>query len=162
MALAMMPHFGGRLGDTLVGLGLLKPLDVFRQLTRQVREKIVDVCTWGKGVYRWYHGRKTTRESFPLGLDAFEVLGAGATALPVDMVEAWAQPHFDRSPVAAKNGRVVPEAFRLGSYPRDVYNRLDGRNALRQLVSRHTNVSDRVAFLRTLYLLHQTELAYWV
>ena len=30
MALAMMPHYGGKLGDTLVGLGLLKPLEVFR------------------------------------------------------------------------------------------------------------------------------------
>lgn len=67
-----------------------------------------------------------------------------------------------RNPQPAKNGRVVPEAFRLGSYPRDVYNRLDGQNTLRQLVARHTNASDRVAFLRTLYLLHQTELAFWV
>jgi serine/threonine protein kinase len=162
MALAMMPHFGGRLGDTLVGLGLLKPLDVFRQLTRQVREKIVDVCTWQKGTYRWYAGRKTTRDSFPLGLDAFEVLGAGATALPGDLVEAWAAPSFERLPVAAKNARVVPEAFRLGSYPRDVYNRLDGRSSLRQHMARYTSSSDRLAFLRTLYLLNQTDLAFWV
>jgi len=162
MALAMMPHFGGRLGDTLVGLGLLKPLDVFRHLTRQVRDKIVDVCTWQKGTYRWFRGKRVSRESFPLGLDAFEVLGAGATALPGDLVEAWAEPSFDRLPVAAKNGRVVPEAFRLGTYPRDVYNRLDGRNSLRQLLGRFTSLEDRLAFLRTLYLLHQTELAYWV
>jgi hypothetical protein len=162
MALAMMPHFGGRLGDTLVGLGLLKPLDVFRHLTRQVRDKIVDVCTWPKGTYRWYRGKRVSRESFPLGLDAFEVLGAGATALPVDLLEAWADPNLDRLPVSAKNARVVPEAFRLGTYPRDVYNRLDGRNSLRQLVGRYTTVDDRLAFLRTLYLLQQTELAYWV
>jgi eukaryotic-like serine/threonine-protein kinase len=162
MALAMMPHFGGRLGDTLVGLGLLKPLDVFRHLTRQVREKIVDACTWQKGIYRWYEGRKTSRESFPLGLDAFEVLGAGATALPAEMVETWAAPHGDRVPVAAKNGRVVPEAFRLGTYPRDVYNKLDGRSPLRTILGRFTNLSDRVAFLRTLYLLSWTELAQWI
>ena len=42
MALAMMPHYGGKLGDTLVGLGLLKPLEVFRHLTRQVRTKLID------------------------------------------------------------------------------------------------------------------------
>src|SRR5262249_4110016 len=162
MALAMMPHFGGRLGDTLVGLGLLKPLDVFRHLTRQVREKIVDVCTWQKGSYRWYAGKRTSRDSFRPGLDAFEVRGAGATALPGELVEAWAEPSLDRLPVAAKNGRVVPEAFRLGHYPRDVYNRLDGRNSLRQLLGRFTNIEDRLAFLRTLYLLNQTELAYWV
>ena len=109
-----------------------------------------------------HRGRKTTRDSFPLGLDAFEVLGAGATALPVDLVESWAAPSFERLPVAAKNARVVPEAFRLGSYPRDVYNRLDGRSSLRQHVSRYTSTSDRLAFLRTLYLLNQTDLAFWV
>jgi tRNA A-37 threonylcarbamoyl transferase component Bud32 len=161
MALAMMPHFGGKLGDTLVGLGLMKPLDVFRHLTRQVREKIVDVCTWQKGYYHWYRGKRNTRESFPLGLDAFEVLGAGATALPLEMVQAWAEPYLDHTLVSAKNARVVPEAFRLGNYPRDVYNRLDGRGTLRQLVQRFTNPDDRTAFLRTLYLLVQTDLAYW-
>jgi serine/threonine protein kinase len=161
MALAMMPHFGGKLGDTLVGLGLMKPLDVFRHLTRQVRDKIVDVCTWNKGHYRWFGGRRNGRESFPLGLDAFEVLGAGATALPAEQLELWGQPFAEHCPIAAKNPRVVPEAFRLGSYPRDVYNRLDGRNTLRQLTARFTNFDDRLAFLRTLYLLVQSELAHW-
>jgi serine/threonine protein kinase len=161
MALAMMPHFGGKLGDTLVGLGLMKPLDVFRHLTRQVRDKIVDVCTWQKGHYRWYRGKRNPRESFPLGLDAFEVLGAGATALPVEAVEAWIKPLGERSPIAAKNTRVVPEAFRLGTYPRDVYNRLDGKHKVKEWLGLFTVDSDRLAFLRTLYLLINSDLAYW-
>src|SRR5262249_15791311 len=57
MALAWMPHYGGKLGDTLVGRGLPKPLEVFRHLTRQVRTKIIDVCTWNKGSFGWYAGR---------------------------------------------------------------------------------------------------------
>ena len=161
MALAMMPHFGGKIGDTLVGLGLLKPLDVFRHLSRQVREKIVDVCTWPRGTFQWYPGKRNTREAFPLGLDAFEVLGAGGTALPDEMMESWSLPFHERHPVAAKNARVVPEAFRLGNYPRDIYNRLDGRVPLRQHLSRYTSQDDRLAFLRTVYLLVQTDLATW-
>jgi len=156
-----MPHFGGKIGDTLVGLGLMKPLDVFRHLTRQVRDKIVDVCTWQKGHYRWYRGKRNPREAFPLGLDCFEVLGAGATSLAAETVEAWARPMADRAPIAAKNTRVVPEAFRLGTFPREVYNRLDGRLKLRDWIGRFTSVDDRLAFLRTLYLLVHTDLAYW-
>ena len=91
MALAMMPHFGGKLGDTLVGLGLMKPLDVFRHLTRQVRDKIIDVCTWQKGQYRWYKGKRNARESFPLGLDAFEIIGAGAFAISPEGLAALAE-----------------------------------------------------------------------
>ena len=87
MALAMMPHYGGKLGDTLVGLGLLKPLEVFRHLTRQVRTKIIDVCTWNKGGFGWYAGRENPREAFPLDFNAFEILGAGAMALSDDVIE---------------------------------------------------------------------------
>ena len=35
MALAIMPQFNGKLGDTLVGLNLLRPLEVFRHLDRK-------------------------------------------------------------------------------------------------------------------------------
>jgi hypothetical protein len=160
MALAMMPHFGGKLGDTLVGLGLLKPLDVFRHLTRQVRDKIIDVCTWQKGHYRWYRGRRNLREAFPLGLDAFEVLGAGASHMSAQSIEAWLTTNGHRVATASKNPRVVPEAFRLGGYPRDVYDRLDGRVVLRDFAARFTDQDERLAFLRTLYLLVQTELAF--
>ena len=53
-------------------------------------------------------------------------------------------------PQAAKNPRVVPEAFRLGGYPRDVYDRLDGRATLRDLAGRYTDAEERLAYLRTL------------
>ena len=159
MALAMMPHFGGKLGDTFVGLGLMKPLEVFRHLTRQVREKVVDVCTWQKGAYRWYLNRRNAREAFPLGLDALEVIGAGAAATGSEMIKEWALTHYNDTPRAAKAGRVVPEAFRLGTYPRDVYNKLDGRAAVKDLMARYTAEEDCMAFLRTLYLLVYTELA---
>ena len=68
MALAMMPHYGGKLGDTLVGLGLLKPLEVFRHLTRQVRTKIIDVCTWNKGGFAWYAGPREPARGVPARL----------------------------------------------------------------------------------------------
>ena len=105
MALAMMPHYGGKLGDTLVGLGLLKPLEVFRHLTRQVRTKIIDVCTWNKGGFAWYAGRENPREAFPLDFNAFEILGAGAMAAADDVTDAW----------VAKNAQ--PEAPRVADAP---------------------------------------------
>src|SRR6185369_13278877 len=53
MALAILPRFRGKLGDTLVGLNLLRPLEVFRYLTRQVREKMIDVFGWADGTFRF-------------------------------------------------------------------------------------------------------------
>src|SRR5439155_4486839 len=88
MALAILPRFQGKLGDTLVGLSLLRPLEVFRHLTRQVRDKIIDVFSWQEGQHLFFRGRTNTRESFPLGLDAFEIYGAGVAGLPLEAVRA--------------------------------------------------------------------------
>ena len=61
MALAVLPRFQGRLGDTLVGLSLMRPLDVFRHLLRQVREKLMQIFCWTEGSYEYYRGRQNRR-----------------------------------------------------------------------------------------------------
>jgi len=159
MALAMMPHYGGKLGDTLVGLGLMKPLDVFRHLTRQVRQKLIDVCTWEKGTYTWYIDRESPRKAFPLDIDPYEVLGAGAMALPGSMVDRWVDKHVNLMPEAARRPAVPPERFQLGDEVRAVYDTLDGERSIPELLERFTNDEDRLRYLRILFLLVETQLA---
>ncbi len=159
MTLAMIPHFGGKLGDTLVGLGLMKPLDVFRLLTEQVREKLIDVCTWPKGTYRYYRGRTNPRESFPLDLDGFEVLGAGALATKSEQIMTWVHVNAGRKPKSQKMGPVTPEHFKLGKSVRDVYNRLRGDETVSELQAMFTDDAERLHFLRLLKLLIATDLA---
>jgi hypothetical protein len=158
MALAMMPHYGGKLGDTLVGLGLLKPLEVFRLLNRQVRAKLIDVCTWGKGEYSWYTGQKNSREAFPLDFEPWEVLGAGAMALPAVQVNAWADAVADRSPRTVANHTVQPGDFQLGDDARATYDGLDGSKTVRDLRARFNDPARRLRFLRVLYLFRQVDL----
>ena len=158
MALAMMPHYGGKLGDTLVGLGLLRPLEVFRQLTRQVRAKLIDVCSWTKGAFSWYAGRENTREAFPLDLNAFEVLGAGAIAMPDDAVASWVERHADDHLRAAKAGRIGPDRFEILGL-RAVYDGLDGRRTVGELLERFTDETERGRTARMLILLTECELA---
>ncbi len=159
MALAMMPHYGGKLGDTLVGLGLMKPLEVFRMLTRQVRSKLVDVCTWAKGEYRWYPGRENPREAFPLDLQPYEVLGAGALAIPEALAGEWAVANADARPRSRKADRVRPDDFQLGGDVRTIYDSLDGKKSLADLRARYTDEAERLRFLRILYLFVNTGLA---
>jgi hypothetical protein len=158
MALAMMPHYGGKLGDTLVGLGLLRPLEVFRHLTRQVRAKLVDVCTWGKGSFGWYAGRENPREAFPLDLNGFEVLGAGAMALSDDAVDAWALRQRGTKLKAVKSGRIGPQRFELAGL-RELHERLDGRRSVGELLDVYTDAAERRRTGRLLILLQQSELA---
>src|SRR5262249_57593227 len=87
LALSMLPHYNGKLGDTLVALGLLRPLDVFRLLSEQVRDRVIDVFGWTEGTFAFYRGIINTHDSFPLGLDTFEILGAGVGYLPRELLE---------------------------------------------------------------------------
>jgi serine/threonine protein kinase len=153
MALAMMPHYGGKLGDTLVGLGLLKPLEVFRHLTRQVRTKIIDVCTWSKGGFAWYAGRENPREAFPLDFNAFEILGAGAMALSDETVDAWLAKHGNDKLRASRTRRVGPERFEVKGLV-ELFDMLDGKATVNSIVERGR---DREAQLRTARMLNLLE-----
>ena len=158
MALAMMPHYGGKLGDTLVGLGLLKPLEVFRHLTRQVRTKIIDVCTWNRGSFAWYAGRENPREAFPLDFNAFEILGAGAMAVADDVIESWIAKHGSLRLRVARARRVGPERFEVKGLV-ELCDMLDGRRSIGDLVEQQAERNDRLRVGRMLNLLEACDLA---
>ncbi len=77
MALAVMPRFEGKLGDTLVALGLVEPLELFQHIAEQVREKLLDLFTWPSGTANFYEGVDPPSSGFPLRLDAWEILDRG-------------------------------------------------------------------------------------
>ncbi|MGB5546900.1 MAG: protein kinase [Polyangiales bacterium] len=77
MALAVMPRFEGKLGDTLVALGLVEPLELFQHIAEQVREKLLDLFTWESGTATFYDGVAPPSSGFPLRLDAWEILDRG-------------------------------------------------------------------------------------
>ncbi len=158
MALAMMPHYGGKLGDTLVGLGLLKPLEVFRHLTRQVRSKIIDVCTWNKGGFGWYAGRENPREAFPLDFNAFEILGAGAMAISDDHIENWIAKNEALKLRASRTRRIGPERFEVKGLVA-LCDLLDGKRTVAELVESEVEQSDRLKTGRMLCLLEACDLA---
>ena len=158
MALAMMPHYGGKLGDTLVGLGLLKPLEVFRHLTRQVRTKIIDVCTWNKGSFGWYAGRENPREAFPLDFNAFEILGAGAMATSDEFIEAWIARNAALRLRAARTRRVGPERFEVKGLV-ELCELLDGKRTVSDLVEAAPDRIERLRTGRMLSLLESCDLA---
>ncbi len=158
MALAMMPHYGGKLGDTLVGLGLMKPLEVFRHLTRQVRSKIIDVCTWNKGSFGWYAGRENPREAFPLDFNAFEILGAGAMALSDDHIEAWIAKNAQIRLRATRTRRVGPERFEVKGLG-EVCEMFDGKRTIAEIVDMHGDREERLKVGRMLCLLEACDLA---
>jgi len=159
LALSMLPHYNGKLGDTLVALGLLRPLDVFRLLSEQVRDRVIDVFAWTEGTFAYYRGVSNRQENFPLGLDTFEILGASVVNLPYELLTQRFDPLLDYRPLATGRGRVEPEAFRIGPTPREVLNLLDGERTVREWMNQFGDREELLTFLRSLYLLVETDLA---
>jgi serine/threonine-protein kinase len=159
LALSMLPHYNGKLGDTLVALGLLRPLDVFRLLSEQVRDRVIDVFAWTDGTFAFYRSITNRQENFPLGLDTFEILGASVVNLDYDHLVQRFDPLLDYRPIATGRRRVEPEAFRIGPTPREVLNLLDGERSLRDWMKQFADREELLTFLRSLYLLVETDLA---
>jgi serine/threonine-protein kinase len=76
-ALGQLQRFGGRLGDTLIGLQLVDAVDVFRAIRDQGRDRVAALSTWEEGLVTFYRGTAPTRVEFPLDLDLASPMMAG-------------------------------------------------------------------------------------
>jgi serine/threonine-protein kinase len=77
-ALRSLRSFGGRLGDTLIGLGLAEPTSVFRAIRNQGRDRVASLCCWRDGHVHLYRGSEPGHVEFPLDLDLTVPMMAGA------------------------------------------------------------------------------------
>jgi serine/threonine-protein kinase len=77
-ALSSLQKFNGRLGDTLIGLGLVDAVDVFRTIRDQGRDRVAALSTWDEGMVTFYRGTAPLRIDFPLDLDLSSAMMAGA------------------------------------------------------------------------------------
>ena len=114
MALAMLPRFGGRLGDALVGLGVLRPVELFRAIHQQTQTRFLEVFRWRTGEMAFTRGARSQEETFPLALDPFELVARGIREGYGDAeVVALLYPIRDRRLDTVELPPMRLEAFRL-------------------------------------------------
>jgi serine/threonine-protein kinase len=77
MALAMLPRYSGRLGDALCGLGVLRPVELFRAILQQTQDRFIELFGWPRGEVAFVRGARSQEETFPLGMDPFELVLRG-------------------------------------------------------------------------------------
>jgi serine/threonine protein kinase len=159
VAVAQLPNFGGKIVDAIIGLGIMKPVDVFRLLSEQVRQRVLETFSFSQGKAAFYRNLRNPHESFPLGLDPFEILGAGVLILPFEHLQRRFVVLRDLRPRAYDPPRLSPEAFRLGPTPRELWSMLDGTRTVREWLLHFQTADEQLTFLRTLYLLLETGLA---
>ena len=67
--------YGGRLGDALVGIGALRPIELFRAVHDQTEERLVELFEWRTGEIAFAQGVRSQEETFPLGTDTYDLIG---------------------------------------------------------------------------------------
>jgi hypothetical protein len=65
------------MGDTLIALGLVGSLDIFRAIRDQGRDRLIGLFRWHTGRLSFYKGQTAPRVDFPLDLDMTALVLAG-------------------------------------------------------------------------------------
>lgn len=95
MALALMPRYGGRLGDALVGLGALRPVQLFRAISGQVRARLLEAFTWREGEWAFVEDARSHEEAFPIEDVGQVLLRDAAMHAAMGEIEAHLAPRWE-------------------------------------------------------------------
>ncbi|HEY8430862.1 MAG TPA: serine/threonine-protein kinase [Sandaracinaceae bacterium] len=120
MALALLPRYEGRLGDALVGLGILRPMELFRAVSEQVRDRYLEAFRWTQGQWAYVRGERSDEETFPLPTSELELLRDAAMQPEPEQMEAALRPVARRilrpnpkAPAPISAYRLPPEWERI-------------------------------------------------
>ncbi len=139
MALAMLPRFGGRIGDALVGIGVLRPMELFRAIHEQTQERLLDVFRWKSGDISFARGVRSQEETFPLGIDTYELIGRGLRhGYGYEELEAMLAPVYEEVIEAVAVPPVRREMFRLADREAAVIDAVTEKTTLAKLVAQMT------------------------
>ena len=134
MALAMLPRFGGRIGDALVGLGVLRPIELFRAIHEQTQMRFAEMFRWRTGQFGFVRGARSHEETFPMGVDPYELIARGVReGYSAQELEAILSPLDEEvlEPVMPLPVRI--ETFRLPEREANVLREIDGKSTLRKV-----------------------------
>ncbi len=151
---------GGRLGDILVGLRLIKPYQLYQVLERQFRAKFIDAFSWEGGEYRFYPSEPAPEDIVPLDLDPISTLVEGVRShLPLSVLEPYFEVFLDAPYRRNRNARISVESLRFQAREAKALGLLLSSRTLREAVDeRCTSRQQKLAILHVLLLMNQTGL----
>lgn len=118
LALAVLPRYNGRLGDTLIALNLVDAVQIFRAIRDQGRDRLTEIFTWTSGTITYYRDVSPNRVEFPLDLDLAPLMVAGLKAALTD--EGVVQKHRNQLDDLLIGVQEVPDTMRLAAWPPEV------------------------------------------
>ena len=154
--LARLSEWGGRLGDALVAIGAIPAHEIFKHLSEQMREKILEVFTWAGGEWGYFENQAPETHGYPLGIDAWGTIVEGCLErMPISAIRDYYRPNLKVPLHREKQGAVPVEELRLTAKALRVLKAYKDGDTIEALVGRVA--ADENYSYRCVYLLHQVE-----
>jgi serine/threonine-protein kinase len=156
MGLALAPRYGGRLGDALVGLGVLRPVELVRAVVDQMRRRFVELVGWKHGYLSFTHGAVSRDEdTMPEAFNAVELIARG-------IIEGYAYDDLSNILAPVEGALIVPvpraaisvASLKLPPREASVLDCITGQQTLGQIASEAVlrGTSDREGTLRAIFI----------
>ena len=113
MGLAVLPQHKGRLGDALVSLGVLRPVELYRAVANQVRGRYLDAFAWRRGEFLYVRDRQSREETYPIEQDAHMLMRDACMALHASELEAALAPLWEKVLRASPAAQASVSAYQL-------------------------------------------------
>jgi serine/threonine protein kinase len=156
MALAVAPRYGGRLGDALVGLGVLRPIELVRAIVDQMRARFIALVGWKEGHYSFVEGELAAEdESLREAIKPIELITRGVfAAYRLDELEALLLPVMGDVLVPTTRAPVAIPSLHLPVSGTMALEAMSGRAPLvRELEALvESGISDRTSALASVFV----------
>jgi serine/threonine protein kinase len=160
MALAVLHRYDGRLGDALVGLGVMRPVELVRAVRGQVRARFLEAFRWRTGEWRFVRGVRSEEETFAVQQDSCELLRDAAYEAHPAELEAALEPVRERVLLRTSSPPNSLSAYRMPESWSKLIGQVNGQSTLASIVARESSRRgvDVEDIYRALYLGLSTEL----
>lgn len=160
MAIARSKATGGRLGDLLIGMNLIKPHQLVQVLEKQLRAKLIDAFGWDQGSYAFYESVDPPADIVTLDVDPIEVLVEGVRErVPLAAIEPMLADKLDRPLYPMRAPLISIASLKFGARETKALTLLQNASTPREAYQQcFSNRPQRLALLQVIMLLLQTDL----
>jgi serine/threonine protein kinase len=136
MALAVLHRYDGRLGDALVGLGIMRPMALVKAVQAQVRRRFLEAFRWRSGDWGFVRGARAQEETFAILQDPFELLRDAALETHPDELESALEPIRERVLLRGSSAPLPVSVYRLPPQWSAMIDEVNGQGTLASIAMR--------------------------
>lgn len=150
-----------KIGNILIDKGYIKPADLIKLLTEQMRLRYFELFNWEKGNYEFYAHMVNKNISHPMGMGAFALISeAVRNKMDYSIVEKYINRFLNSKIIFIKDRVVNPENFRLSQ--EELRITYDLNNVKLSNIYKKYRMTPDELINRLVYLLNHTEIITFV